>query len=93
MNEAQFKLEARLTAIEYLLNDLWAKWYFVNNGTNERVAAAHQNCIERLRTETFPGVPPEYSDAFSAELEDAVNALQSAQRTMLAGMNLKVGRT
>lgn len=92
MNEDDLKLEARLTAIEYLLSDLWAKWYAANGATNERVAKAHKDCLERLHLEGFPGMDPALGDAFSAELEDAVAAILSMQREMVAGLNLKLGR-
>lgn len=92
MNESELKLEARLTAIEYILSDLFVKWYMLNNATNAQIKQAHEQAVHRLKLETFPGIDPSMSDAFAAELEEAVSEILLMQRHMLASLNLKLGR-
>jgi hypothetical protein len=92
MDEAKLKLEARLTAIEYLLSDLFVKWYAINGATNARIAEARADTANHLKTQTFPGVDPAMSDLFAAEFEEAVSAILLMQRQMLANLNAKLGR-
>lgn len=92
MDEEKLKLEARLTAIEYLLSDLCTKWYALHGATNAKIAEAHQDTLARLKTQTFPGVDAAMSDVFAAEFEEAVAAILSMQRKMLASLNAKLGR-
>jgi hypothetical protein len=93
MTEAAIRVQARLYAIEYLLSDLWTKWYLFKNATNERVASAHTETIDHLKVQTFPGMDPAEADAFSAELEIAVSDILEMQRLMLAAANSQLGRS
>lgn len=93
MTESEIRLEARLSAIEYLLSDLWVKWYILNEATTARVEKAHKETVERLRIKGFPGMPAALGDAFSAELESATADILSMQRAMLAEVNEKLGRS
>ena len=79
------RLETRLAAIEYLLCDLWAKHYLRIGASYEQVVEAHGRAIDRLKTQTFPGIDPALSDLASSELEEAVCALLLMQRQMLEG--------
>lgn len=92
MTEEQLKIEARLTAIEYVLSDLCAKWSLANRASPEKVTAAHHATIERLKIETFPGLDPATADAFAAEFEDAVSNILSMQRALLIGLYEKIGK-
>jgi hypothetical protein len=90
--EQDLKLETRISAIEYLLSDLWVKYYLWINVPYDRIIAAHENTVAKLKTETFPGMDPAIADLASSELEEAVHRLLLMQQEMLEGVKDKLGR-
>ncbi len=90
--EQDLKLEMRLAAIEYLVNDLWVKYYLLIGAPYDRIMTAHKNAIEGLRKQTFPGLDPASSDFAASELEHAVRTLLGGQKEMLEVVKDKLGR-
>jgi len=83
MNEREIKAEARLMAIEFVLNDLCIRFHRSIGATAEQIVAAHQKCSENLRNDTYPGADPVLSDLAAAEIEEAVSRLLAMQREMM----------
>jgi hypothetical protein len=90
--EQALKLEVRLSAIEYLLDDLWVKYYLQIGATYDEIMQAHANVLERLRKQTFPGLDAASGDLAASELEEAVRRLLSEQKEMLEGVKSLLGR-
>lgn len=84
MNEYQFKLEARLAAIEYMIMTMYSTQHRVLGTPVEAISYAHRNMIERLRNLGIPHVHPVESDAFLSEVEERVDL-------MLAGIEYQMG--
>ncbi len=89
MDAHELKREMRLTAIEYLLCDLWSKYYGLIGATREQIETAHMKAIDRLKTETFSGLDAASSDLAASELEDAVTGLLAMQQEMLGFLKAK----
>jgi hypothetical protein len=90
--EQDLKLEMRLAAIEFLVNDLWVKYYLLIRAPYDRIMFAHDNAIEQLKRQTFPGLDPASSDLAASELEHAVRTLLSGQKEMLEEVKDLLGR-
>jgi hypothetical protein len=86
------KLESRLLAIEYLLSDLWVKYYLLIGAPYDRIMSAHANAIDMLKKQTFPGLDAAFGDLAASELEDAVRGILAMQQQMLEGVKDKLGR-
>jgi len=82
MSIGSVKGEMRLFAIEYLLCDLWTKYYRLIGASQEQIEAAHKKAIEGLKNESFPNMDAALSDLSAAELEDAVTDLLAMQQQM-----------
>jgi hypothetical protein len=78
--EKEIKLEARLTAIEYMVANALAMLHHAFGSTPKQIIASHDQAKERLRTEAIPGLDPAQSDMFVAEIQTAVeNILASIE--------------
>jgi hypothetical protein len=88
----QLKLEMRLTAIEYLLCDLWVKYYLQIGATYDQIMAAHKKTLEQLNKQTFAGLDPAQSDLAAYELEEAVRKLLDEQKQMMEPIKALLGR-
>jgi hypothetical protein len=82
-NEDAIKLEMRLNAIEYLLCQLWVNILKNAGATEEKFDESSQAMLAHLKTQTFPGLDPGWSDLAAGELEEAVARLVGMQREML----------
>lgn len=69
------QLEARLIAIEYLLQHLFKVTYRLAGLGTEHVAKSHQSIRETLEKETFPELDPAMSDFAAAEISQEVERL------------------
>ena len=83
MSEESIKLEMRLSAIEYLLCQLWANIISLAGADENTFNQRTDVVLEKLKKQTFPGLAPEWGDLASAELEQAVARLIDMQREML----------
>jgi hypothetical protein len=83
MNEDAVKLEARISAIEYLLCQYWVNILKFTGITQAKLDASHADLIGRLGRQTFPGLDAAQSDLAASEFEAAVRAILAMQREML----------
>ena len=83
MDKERIGLEARLTAIEYLLTTLLASRYQQRPDPLEALDAAANGVRDLLNQATIPGVDPALSDHAAAETRDEVLRLMSATREIL----------
>jgi hypothetical protein len=83
MNEDAVKLETRLSALEYLLCQLYVNILKVSGVTPEKLDASHADMLARLGRQTFAGLDAAQSDLAASEFEDAIRALLAMQREML----------
>lgn len=72
--EENYRLMARLDAIEYLLCEMIAA-FLIASGRQNTVDAIRERVRTLIQQKGFPGVDPTKSDVYSGELEDAVSAL------------------
>lgn len=72
IDETQIQLQARLTAIEFLLPMVIANGYAALKVDREYVGKLHEGLIDKLRNETFEGADPALSDLMASEIEDQV---------------------
>lgn len=77
------KNEMRIAAMEYLLCQLWTNLLRMAGVTEQKFDESSQAMLAALKTQTFAGLAPEWSDLAAAELEDAVARLVDMQREML----------
>jgi hypothetical protein len=82
MTEAEFKLEARIAAIEYMVMDLTVKFHRLIGAPHQAIIQAHDQAQEMLSNSTIPGIDPAQSDAFLGEVEIAVQRLLSGIEAM-----------
>jgi hypothetical protein len=82
MDEKEIKLEARLTAIEHLLTNLYRITYQLAGFSSETIEAAHEQALKGLQVETFQGLDPALSDLWAAEIHDAISRLLSEISSM-----------
>jgi hypothetical protein len=75
MDEAQFKLEARLAGIEYMVMSLYVLIHRLAASSPAQILQAHEEAIRRLEQATIPGIQAVQSDAFCAEVQEAVRRL------------------
>ncbi len=78
------KLRARLTALEYMFADMYAKTFIAAGGTLDLMQSGFQKNRERLKQLSFPTIEPVESDHYAAELEAAVSALQELIESLVA---------
>ncbi|RWQ39715.1 MAG: hypothetical protein EOS82_32285 [Mesorhizobium sp.] len=75
MPENEIRLEARLTAIEYVITEM-AKTVYVQAGlTSDHFRIMRENAREKLMAETFPGIDAALADHMGAEIADEVDRL------------------
>jgi hypothetical protein len=80
------KIRIRLTALELMFADMYAKTLIYGGGNLEMMRAAFQRTREQLKTETFPTAEPVQSDHYAAELEEAVAGLQALIEDLVSKM-------
>lgn len=83
MNEQEFKLEARLLAIEYMVANMYAFIHRSVSTPADVVRRNHADCLLMLEGTTHPEVDPSYSDAIAAEIQDQVKRMLGAIEEML----------
>ena len=91
MHETDVQPEARLHAIEYLLANLYAKFFLqIEDEAMSEVDHGIARMLQGLDTVTIPGVDPIASDVVAGELRDAVERLLQMIREMVAaGIRLR----
>jgi len=82
MTEQEMKLEARLTAIEYVLANTVANIYGLARFTKDDISRVNKNAEFVLGRETLGGPDPAQSDMWMAEIESAVLKIQTAASEM-----------
>lgn len=83
MTEEEFKLQTRLKAIEYVLQDAVKLIYLQIGVTPENMAQRHANISASLSAETIPGADPVLSDAALDEVQENVRLLLAGVETMM----------
>ncbi|EHK75210.1 hypothetical protein SM0020_24920 [Sinorhizobium meliloti CCNWSX0020] len=92
MTEDEIRLEARLTAIEYMIGHTLSRFYFVSGISDEQLDAAEVKGRRALAATTFPGVDPAIADHFSAEIQENVERINGIARDMLTDIREKALR-
>lgn len=82
MSEEAVKLEARLTALEYLVQRLYAVTYVAGNISDDQIAKSDADLLEYFRLRSFPSNDPAISGLVSGETEDALSHLLSETAKM-----------
>ena len=85
MNEKEIKLAARLSAIEYMLAELFTKFYLAHGIAIEDVQKEHKAILESIRATKAPTDDPAISDLVHAEYEEAHEHLQSMIERSMKG--------
>lgn len=80
INADSLKTAARLQAIEMLLAQTYALLQTALKIPDDAVEISNGQNLEALARSAIPGLPPELSDHYAAELHDAVVRLQSMVR-------------
>ncbi len=75
MDKKAFKLAARLSAIEYMIADLFKKFYAVNGTPYKEVVKEHDVLRKHLRKMSLPIPDPAMSDLTAGEMMDAFEQL------------------
>jgi hypothetical protein len=75
MDKKAFKLAARLSAIEYMIADLFKKIYAMNGTPYKEVAKDHELLRKHLRKMSLPIPDPAMSDLTAGEMMDAFEKL------------------
>jgi hypothetical protein len=75
MDPKAIKLEARLSALEHMLAELFRMFYVSIGTTPEAVERTHQQLREVLQTLTVPGADPAAADLAAGELQEAYEHL------------------
>ena len=87
MIDAQtIKLEARLAALEYTVAQAHALIQWQLKITPEQAEQAYGTNRATLSTHSVPGLSPELSDHYAAELHDAVVRLQTMTKAFRAAV-------
>jgi hypothetical protein len=74
MDEKAIKLETRLSAIEYMIGQLYKVIYGLLGATPEMIEASQADLRRTLQYQTF-GTDPAKSDLAAAEMQEAVDRL------------------
>jgi hypothetical protein len=83
MTEAEVKLQARLFAIEYLLENVFIVLHRIVKTSPESVLELHRRIREMLSLETIPGVDPVQADMMLAEMQEAVEKILASIEEIL----------
>ena len=75
MDKKAFKLAARLSAIEYMIADLFKKIYAMNGTSYKEVAKDHELLRKHLRKISLPIPDPAMSDLTAGEMMHAFEKL------------------
>jgi hypothetical protein len=75
MDKKAFKLAARLSAIEYMIADLFKKIYAMSGTPYKEVAKDHELLRKHLRKMSLPIPDPAMSDLTAGEMMDAFEKL------------------
>ena len=75
MDKKAFKLAARLSAIEYMIADLFTKIYAINGTSYKDVTRDHDLLRKHLRKMSLPIPDPAMSDLTAGEMMDAFEKL------------------
>jgi hypothetical protein len=89
MDEAAIKAEARLLAIEHLLEHLYHFTYKLARLSDQDVEAVHRQALQVLEKDTIPGLDPALSDLWAAEIRDAVSLLLFAISSLRTAEKMK----
>lgn len=87
MDEKAIRLEVRISTIEYLLAELFRKFYLVSGISIEDVQKAHADLLGHIRSMKMPTYDPVISDLTSAELEEAYARLLNMIEVSIQGRN------
>lgn len=80
MTEEQFKLEARLSAIEYMIQHLLAVNYRMTGATTPVLDLNEQQAADQVRLFTIPGLDAAKADIFTDEMgQHIMSMLRSAR--------------
>jgi hypothetical protein len=89
MEEAAVQAEARLVAIEYLMQRLHVLVYGATGMTLEDIATSHQTILARLRKKAFPSADPVVSDVVASDIHHAVQRQLTAIEQTAREMGLR----
>jgi hypothetical protein len=92
LTEEQLKLEARLTAIEYMIGHAYSRILVMLKTTDEQMDQMEAQAKLSLGQTTLPGVDPAMADHFSAEIQEAIEHLLLVTREMRDVTNAKLSR-
>jgi hypothetical protein len=84
MTEQEFRLEARLMAIEYMIANVYQVLYQLHGSSPQIVLETHRRARKMLRKQTIPGVDQAMSDLWTAELQRNVEGMLASIEEMLA---------
>lgn len=82
MTEEEIKLEARLSAMEYMIGHTLSRFYKQMNLSKEALDLIEANGAEQVKQFTIPGIDPAMSDHFSDEMAQQVMHLMRITRQM-----------
>jgi hypothetical protein len=86
MNVEKIRLEARLSAIEYMIGQLFRMIYVSIGATPEMIEASHKQFRDYLQTMPMPTDDPAISDLAAAEIQEAHERLLEIIETAAKGL-------
>ena len=89
LSKEEVELEARLIAIEHVLQLTLAQTYIALKAGPDFVNALHKGFLLRLKHETFEGADAAMSDLFAGEIEAAVEDILNAAFATFEGLHRK----
>lgn len=84
INAETVRLEARLAAMEFAIAQAHALIQWQLGITDEQARQVYEKSGVAFAQYTVPGIPPEFSDHYAAELHDAVLRLQTMTKAIRA---------
>jgi hypothetical protein len=82
MTEQELKLEARLSALEYMISHTLSRIHVLTGATNEQLDAMEDDARITLSATTLPGADPAMADMFAGELQECIERLIEITREM-----------
>jgi hypothetical protein len=93
MTQEAIKIEARLSALEYLVQRLHAIAYIAGNTSPEKIKQGHADLLQHISLQEYPSNDPALSGLISGEIEDALSSSLAGIEQMTARIRARKDRT
>lgn len=91
VTEAELKMEARLTAIEYMIGHAYSRILVMLRTTDEQMDQMEAQAKLTLAQTAFPGTSAALGDMFAGEIQESIERLLLITREMRDITNRNIG--